>query len=67
MTERPSRFPQQREEPRTIRERISDAVDRVAEALDAALRGPAPEPAYAPVRRPTPEELARYRRARRRS
>ena len=63
MAKRPSKSSEQ---PKPLGKRVAEAIDRLAEALDTALRGPAPEPAYAPVRRPTPEELARYRRARRR-
>ena len=64
MAERPSKSSEQ---PKPIGKRVAEAIDRLAEALDTALRGPAPEPAYVPVRRPSPEELARYKRARRRS
>ena len=63
MAERPTKSSEQ---PKRLGERVAEAVDRLAGALDTALRGPAPEPAYVPVRRPTPEELARYRRAARR-
>ena len=42
-----------------------EAVERLAEALDEALRGARPEPAVVPVRRPTPEELREYARRRR--
>ena len=55
------------EQPKSVGQRVAEAIDRLAEALDTALRGPAPAPAYVPVRRPSPEELARYKRARRRS
>lgn len=45
--------------------KVREAVDRLAEALDAVLRGNSrPEPAYVPVRRPTAEELRRYARRR---
>ena len=65
MAERPSTPRRSSERPESIGKRVAEAVDRLAEALDAVLRGPAPEPAYVPVRRPAPGELARYRRARR--
>ena len=46
--------------------KVREAVDRLAEALDVALRGNGqPEPAYVPVRQPTAEELRRYARRRR--
>jgi len=38
------------------------AVEKVAEALDTALNGPKPAPAYVPVRQPSPEDIRRLRR-----
>lgn len=46
---------------------VREAVDRLAEALDTAVRGQAAVPAVIPVRQPTAEELRRYARRRRRS
>ena len=51
-------------QPESVGKRIADVVDRLAGALDTALRGPAPVPALAPARRPTAEEAARSRRSR---
>ncbi len=42
-----------------------EAVERLAESFDAALRGTRPEPAVVRVRRPTAEELRDYARRRR--
>ncbi|HEX5505058.1 MAG TPA: hypothetical protein VFW96_20750 [Thermomicrobiales bacterium] len=49
-----------------IVERVKEAVDRLSEAIDTALYGGRAVPAVVPVRRPTPEELRRYARRRRR-
>ncbi len=49
----------------TLIDRVREAAERLAEALTEALRGPAPEPAVARVRQPTPEEVRRYIRQRR--
>lgn len=51
----------------TVADKIREIAERVAEAVETLLRGPAPAPAFVPVRhRPTPEELRRYAQQRRR-
>ena len=45
---------------------VREAVDRLAEALDTAVRGQAVTPAVVPVRQPTAEDLRRYAHRRRR-
>lgn len=46
-------------------DKVQQAADRLAEALDVALRGKPAAPALAPVHQPTAEELRRHARRRR--